>query len=436
MSLKTRSHKPIVNVITLGCSKNLVDSEKLMGRLKLSGIDVKHGAARKADVLVINTCGFIQDAKEESIEVILEAIEQKKSGKAAQIVVMGCLSERYLEELKQEMPEVDRFYGVNDLEQILKDLSASSRYHLTGERLLTTPGHYAYLKIAEGCDRTCSFCAIPLIRGKNISLPIEALLEETKSLAGKGVKELILVAQDLTWYGLDLYKKRMLAALLEKLVEVNGIEWVRLHYAYPADFPMDVVDIMATQNKICKYLDIPFQHISSGLLASMRRGIDYDGTYHLIETIRNKVPGIALRTSLMVGYPGETEQQFDELKKFVKDVRFERMGVFTYSEEEGTRAAVLADDIPRSVKEHRAAELMEVQQQISEEINTAKVGHTCQVIIDGKEGDYYIGRTESDSPEIDNEVLVQAEGRRLKIGNFYEVEITNADAFDIYGFVK
>jgi ribosomal protein S12 methylthiotransferase len=435
MSPKTRSHQPVVNVVTLGCPKNLVDSEKLMGRLNVSGIDVQHGSGRKADILIINTCGFIQDAKEESIEVILGAIQQKKRGKFARVVVMGCLSERYMTELKVEIPEVDRFYGVNDLEKILEDLKASDRNNLVNERFLTTPPHFAYLKIAEGCDRTCSFCAIPMIRGKNISVPIEKLIDEAAVLAEKGVKELILVAQDLTWYGLDLYKKRMLAGLLEKLTEVKGIEWIRLHYAYPAAFPPDVLDVMASKTNICKYLDIPFQHISDDLLTSMRRGINSSETYRLIENIRTKVPDISLRTSLMVGYPGETEAHFEELKDFVRNVRFERMGVFTYSEEEGTRAASLADDIPKSVKDERAAELMELQQQISQEINAAKIGKTFKTIIEGREGGFYIGRTEHDSPEIDNEVLIEANGSNLKVGEFYNIRITKADAFDLFGKV-
>jgi ribosomal protein S12 methylthiotransferase len=435
MPAKTRSHLPIVNVITLGCPKNLVDSEKLMGKLKVSGINVSHGFSRNSDILIINTCGFIQDAKEESIEAILQAVQQKKHGKVAKVVVMGCLSERYMAELKVEIPEVDHFYGVNDLDKILVDLNVSARHELHSERMLTTPPHYAYLKIAEGCDRTCSFCAIPLIRGKNISLPIEDLFEESRILASKGVKELILVAQDLTWYGLDLYKKRMLASLLEKLVEVEGIEWIRLHYAYPAVFPVEVLDVMASQPKICKYLDIPFQHISSDLLASMRRGINKEETYNLIDVIRKKVPGIALRTSLMVGYPGETQKHFEELKEFVRSARFERMGVFTYSEEEGTRAASLADEIPKSVKDERAAELMELQQQISEELNLTKVGQTFKTVIEGNEGDYYVGRTEYDSPGIDNEVLIPVAEKLLNTGDFYNVRILKADAFDIFGSV-
>jgi ribosomal protein S12 methylthiotransferase len=431
-----RSHQLLVNVLTLGCPKNLVDSEKLMGRLMVSGMDVQHGSRRKADVLIINTCGFIQDAKEESIEAILGAIQQKKHGKFTKVIVMGCLSERYMKELKDEIPEVDRFYGVNDLEQILEDLKASDRSQLINERFLTTPPHYAYLKIAEGCDRSCSFCAIPMIRGTNVSVPVEILIDEATNLAEKGVKELILVAQDLTWYGLDLYKKRMLAGLLEKLSEVRGIEWIRLHYAYPAAFPGDLPNVMASKPNICKYLDIPFQHISDELLTSMRRGINSRETYLLIDNIRAKVPGISLRTSLMVGYPGETQSHFDELKEFVRNTRFERMGVFTYSEEEGTRAANLADSIPQSLKDERAAELMELQQQISQEINEAKIGKTFKTIIDGREGEFYIGRTEHDSPEIDNEVLIEANGSNLKIGEFHNIRITKADAFDVYGEVE
>jgi ribosomal protein S12 methylthiotransferase len=433
MPAKTRSHLPLVNVVTLGCPKNLVDSEKLTGRLKISGIDVQHGSSRKADMLIINTCGFIQDAKEQSIEAILAATRQKKSGRYAKVVVMGCLSERYMKELREEIPEVDQFYGVNDIERILYDLNASARSELFGERLLSTPQHYAYLKISEGCDRTCSFCAIPLIRGKNISVPLETLIEEAGQLAAGGVKELILVAQDLTWYGLDLYSKRMLAGLLGKLSAVNGIEWIRLHYAYPAVFPLDVLDVMASQPNICKYLDIPFQHISDDLLASMRRGNNKRETYRLIETIRKKVQGIALRTSLMVGYPGETDAHFEELKEFVSNVRFERMGVFTYSEEEGTRAASLADNITQTLKDERAAELMELQQGISEEINALRIGTILRTLIDGKEGDFYTGRTEYDSPEIDNEVLIEAKDMNLETGKFYNVEITKADAFDLFG---
>jgi len=436
MSAKARSHQPIINVITLGCPKNLVDSEKLMGRLKISGIDVKHGSARKADIVIINTCGFIQDAKEESIETILGAIEQKKRGRSAKVLVMGCLSERYMNDLKQEIPEVDHFYGVNDLEQILQDLNVSARHELHGERMLITPKHYAYLKISEGCDRTCSFCAIPLIRGKNISVPMETLLEEARLLAANGVKELILVAQDLTWYGIDLYKQRKLAELLEKLAGVNGLEWIRLHYAYPAAFPAEVLDVMASQPKICKYLDIPFQHISSDLLSSMRRGVNKEETIRLIQTIRSKVPGIALRTSLMVGYPGETLENFNELKEFVRTTRFERMGVFTYSEEEGTKAAVLNDEISQTLKDERAAELMDLQQQISQEINETRIGKTYKTLVDGKEGEFYIGRTEYDSPEIDNEVLIQANGKKLKTGQFYSIQIIGADAFDVFGLVK
>lgn len=436
MPENTGAHQPLINVLTLGCPKNLVDSEKLMGRLQVMGADVQHGSSRKADVLIINTCGFIQDAKEESIEAILSAVKQKQRGRFVKVVVMGCLSERYMQELREEIPEVDRFYGVNDLEQIVSDLNKASRLQLHSERLLTTPPHYAYLKIAEGCDRTCSFCAIPMIRGKNISVPIETHLQEANVLAAKGVKELILVAQDLTWYGLDIYRKRMLAPLLEKLAGVNGIEWIRLHYAYPAAFPRDVPDVMASNSNICKYLDIPFQHISDDLLASMRRGINKQETYHLIETIRKKVPGIALRTSLMTGYPGETEKHFEELKEFVKAARFERMGVFTYSEEEGTRAASLADVVPQSAKDERAAELMEIQQGISEEINAGRIGKTYKVLIDNKEADFYTGRTEYDSPEIDNEVLIEAQGLNIDIGKFCNVRITKADAFDLYGVVE
>lgn len=436
MPANTGVQQPLINVITLGCPKNLVDSEKLMGRLQGLGADVRHGSSRKADVLIINTCGFIQDAKEESIEAILGAVKQKQRGRYVKVVVMGCLSERYMQELREEIPEVDRFYGVNDLEQIVSDLNQLARRELYSERYLTTPPHYAYLKIAEGCDRTCSFCAIPVIRGKNISVPVETLLQEANTLAAKGVKELILVAQDLTWYGLDIYRKRMLAPLLEQLAATNGIEWIRLHYAYPSAFPGEVPDVMASYSNICKYLDIPFQHISDDLLASMRRGITKQETYLLIETIRKKVPGIALRTSLMTGYPGETEKHFEELKEFVRTARFERMGVFTYSEEEGTRASSLADGVSQSVKDDRAAELMEIQQGISEEINAGRIGKTYKVIIDNKDADFYTGRTEYDSPEIDNEVLIEDHGQNLAVGDFYNIKITKADAFDLFGVVE
>ncbi len=433
MIAKTRSHKPIIHVITLGCPKNLVDSEKLMGRLKIGGANVHHGHARKADILIINTCGFIRDAKEESIDTILAAVEQKKHGKIARVVVMGCLSQRYMADLQKEIPEVDQFYGVNDLEKIIEDLHIESRHELYGERMLATPGHYAYLKIAEGCDRSCSFCAIPLIRGNNISVNMEALVLEAEMLAKQGVRELILVAQDLTWYGMDLYGKRMLSPLLEKLVTIQGIEWIRLHYAYPAAFPPEVTDTMANSPKICKYLDIPFQHINDKILTSMRRGISKKETCRLIETIRRKVPDIALRTSMMVGYPGETQEQFNELLDFVRDVRFERLGVFTYSREEGTRAAICNDDVPLVLKDERAAQLMQVQQEISGEINNMRVGKVFKTIIDGTDGQYYVGRTEFDSPEIDNEVLIHSGEANLKIGHFYNVFINKVDEFDLYG---
>lgn len=436
MSSKTRSHKPLIAVVTLGCPKNLVDSENLMGSLKAADVNVQHGYSRKADILIINTCGFIQDAKEESIDAILEAVEHKKHGRVQKVLVMGCLSQRYASDLQKEIPEVDKFYGVNDLKEIINDLNFESRYELYGERLLTTPDHYAYLKIAEGCDRTCSFCAIPLIRGKNISRSIESLLQEAETLAARGVKELILIAQDLTWYGLDIYKKRMLAPLLSDLVKMNGIEWIRLHYTYPAAFPVDVLDVMASEPKICKYLDIPFQHINGELLSSMRRGITKKETYDLIETIRNKIPGIALRTSLMVGYPGETKKHFQELMDFVRDVRFERLGVFTYSEEDGTRAAALKNSVPKLVKQERAEQIMMVQQEISAEINNAKIEKVFKTIIDGNENGFYYGRTEFDSPEIDNEVLISTANAKLEIGSFYNVLIKDSVEFDLYGDIE
>ncbi|MDP2423978.1 MAG: 30S ribosomal protein S12 methylthiotransferase RimO [Bacteroidales bacterium] len=435
MPIKNLSNAPVIKVLTLGCPKNVVDSERLMGQLKIAGQNVTLSNRGRADVLIINTCGFIQDAKEESVNTILEAVKAKKSGKIKKLLVMGCLSQRYMNDLEAEIPEVDKFYGVNDLQTILHDLGADERRMLHHERLLTTPSHYAFLKIAEGCDRTCSFCAIPLIRGKNISVPIESLGEEAIQLAGKGVKELILIAQDLTWYGLDIYGKRMLAPLLEKLADIRGLEWIRLHYTYPAGFPMEVLDVMATRPNICHYIDVPFQHINDELLKAMRRNITTEETWKLIENLRNKVPGIAIRTTLMTGFPGETEQHFNELKEFLVQSRFDRVGVFTYSEEEGTRAANLTDNVPMEVKEERAAELMALQQEISLELNHEKVGRTFKTLFERKEGDYYIGRTEFDSPEIDNEVLIPVDGHKLKTGSFYTVRITNADYFDLYGEV-
>jgi len=398
--------------------------------------EVMHESEKEdADIIIINTCGFIADAKQESIDTILNFSEAKKTGKIKKVYVMGCLSQRYKKELTAEMPEVDAFYGVNDLTELLQTLEVDLKTQLLGERMLTTPTHYAYLKIAEGCNRNCSFCAIPLIRGKNISKPIEDLVAEAKWLAKQGVKELILIAQDLTYYGMDLYKKRKLAELLEKLAQVKGIEWIRLHYAYPASFPMDVINIMAKYDNICKYLDIPLQHIDDSILNSMKRNIDGKKTMDLITKMRNKIPEISIRTTLIVGYLGETKAKFEALKNFVAETKFERLGVFAYSPEENTSAYKLKDTISAKVKEQRVAEIMELQQQISAEINKAKIGKVFKTIIDRKEGDYWVGRTEHDSPEVDNEVLISSKKQKLNVGNFYNVRIINAEDYDLFGEV-
>ncbi len=422
--------------MTLGCSKNIVDSEALMSQLK-GRYEVTHESTKDdADIVIINTCGFINDAKQESIDTILSFANAKKEGKIKKVYVMGCLSQRYKEELSKEIPEVDGYYGVNDFTPILGELGIDYKKELLGERMLTTPMHYAYLKIAEGCNRKCSFCAIPLIRGKNISRTIESLVEEAEWLVSKGTKEIILIAQDLTYYGMDLYKKRMLAELLEKLAVIKGLEWIRLHYAYPASFPMNVIEVMKKHSNICKYLDIPLQHISDDILSSMKRNITGAQTIDLIKKIRAKVPEIAIRTTLITGYPGESLKDFNDLKKFVKESRFERMGVFVYSPEENTSAFELKDSIPQKIKQQRLEELMALQQSISAEINQAKVGNTYKVIIDRKEGEYWVGRTEFDSPEVDNEVLVSVNNKGLKLGNFYNISITKAEDYDLYGEVN
>jgi len=430
--MKTKQIRHKVNIITLGCSKNVVDSEVLMGQLKASGVDVVHESDDPSDVVVVNTCGFINDAKEESIDTILRYAEEKKSGLLKKVFVMGCLSQRYKKDLEAEMLDVDGFYGVNDLPRILKDLDVDYRRELIGERLLTTPAHYAYLKISEGCNKKCSFCAIPLIRGKHISRPIEELVHEASVLASRGVKELILIAQDLTYYGYDLYKERKLAVLLESLSEIEGIEWIRLHYAYPSDFPAEIADIIRDNPKICNYLDIPLQHISDPLLRSMNRGVTKEKTLKLLSTLREKNPGIAIRTTLIVGYPYETEEHFEELKTFVKEQQFDRLGVFTYSPEEKTSAYYLHDAVPEEIKQQRLEEIMAIQQDISLEKNSNKVGKAFKVLIDRIEGEYFVGRAEFDSPEVDNEILVPA-SEQLSIGNFYRVMITRAEFFDLYG---
>ena len=427
--------KPRVNVITLGCSKNIHDSEVLMGQLRGNQMDVVHEDQKlhKDDIIVINTCGFIDNAKQESIDTILQYSELKDQGKVGKVIVTGCLSERYKPELEAEIKNVDSFFGTNDLPNLLNSIGADYKHELVGERLLTTPSHFSYFKIAEGCNRPCSFCAIPLMRGKHVSKPIEELVKEAKFLAKNGTKELILIAQDLTYYGLDLYNKRNLADLMRNLSDVDGIEWIRLQYAYPSGFPMDILDVMNERSNICNYLDMPLQHISDNMLSSMRRGITRQKTIDLVNSIRDKVPNIALRTTLICGYPGETEQDFQEMKDWVTESRFDRLGCFTYSHEEKTHAHLLEDDVPEDVKQERVEEIMNVQQEISFDINQDKVGKTFKVLLDKKEGDYLIGRTEFDSPEVDNEVLIDARISYASPGTFVNVKIDRAEDFDLYG---
>ena len=425
-----------INVITLGCSKNIYDSEVLMGQLKANEMDVEHESDKDdANVVVINTCGFIDNAKEESINTIIEQAERKSDGKIDKLFVTGCLSERYKPDLEKEIPNVDEYFGTTDLPKLLQALGADYKHELIGERLTTTPKHYAFLKIAEGCDRPCSFCAIPLMRGKHKSKAIEDLVTEATKLAKDGVKELILIAQDLTYYGLDLYKSRRLADLLRTLSEVEGIEWIRLHYAFPTGFPEDVLEVIRTNHKVCNYIDIPLQHISDSVLKSMRRGTTHEKTDALLRKFRQEVPGIAIRTSLIVGYPGETEEDFQELKQWVNDTAFDRLGVFTYSHEENTHAHLLEDDVPEEVKHQRAEEIMELQSDISYRLNQEKVGQTFKVLFDRKEGEYFIGRTEFDSPDVDNEVLVKASDIYVRMGDFTQVKITHADHYDLYGVI-
>ncbi len=421
-----------INIVTLGCSKNLYDSEVLMGQLKASGKEVSH-EAKNGDIIVINTCGFVDVAKEESVNTILDYIEAKKRGDVEKVFVMGCLSERYKPDLQKEIPDVDEYFGTKDLPILLKHLGADYKHELVGERMTTTPKHYAYLKISEGCDRPCSFCAIPLMRGNHISVPIEKLVLEAKKLAQKGTKELILIAQDLTYYGLDIYNKRALADLLKELVKVEGIEWIRLHYAFPTGFPEDVLEIIKNEPKVCNYIDIPLQHINTEILKSMKRGTTREKTNTLLNKFREKVPDMAVRTTLIVGYPGETEEAFQELKEWVKEQRFDRLGCFTYSHEENTTAFDLQDDVPQEVKEARVSEIMELQSSISWEKNEEKVGKVFRCIFDRKEGNYFVGRTEYDSPDVDNTVLVSAENLYLPIGEFADIRITSAEEFDLYG---
>ena len=424
-----------IDIITLGCSKNLVDSEKLMRQLEANGYKVTHDSPNpQGEIVVINTCGFIGDAKEESINMILEFCEAKEEGRLKKLYVMGCLSERYLKELKDEIPQVDKFYGKFNWNELLADLGKAYQSDIAIERTLTTPKHYAYLKISEGCDRSCAYCAIPIITGKHVSRPMEEIIEEVKMLVAEGVKEFQIIAQELTYYGVDLYQSQKLPELIERIAHVPGVDWIRLHYAYPTHFPEDLFRVMRENDNVCKYMDIALQHISNNVLTKMRRHVTTAETYALIEKFRKEVPGIHLRTTLMVGFPGETEEDFEELKTFVQKARFDRMGAFAYSEEEGTYAAeTYEDSIPHEVKQARLDELMAIQQGISAELSNAKIGQEFKVIIDRKEGEYYIGRTQFDSPEVDPEVLIKSENKRLLTGRFYNVRITDADDFDLYG---
>ena len=436
--MKTKTlKKNKVNVVTLGCAKNIFDSEVMMAQLKANAFDVEHESdSDDASIVIINTCGFIDNAKEESINTILQFSDAKEQGLVDKVYVTGCLSERYRDELSVEIPNVDAYFGTRELPRLLKTLKADYKHELVGERLLTTPNHFAYFKISEGCDRPCSFCAIPLMRGKHRSTPIEDLVVQAKSLAAKGVKELMLIAQDSTYYGLDLYKERKLAELLRQLSDVEGIDWIRVHYAFPSGFPMDALEVMAERDNICSYLDMPLQHGSTNMLKAMRRGITREKTTELMQKIRQTVPGIAMRTTLISGYPGETEADFEEMKAWVKEMRFDRLGIFEYSHEENTHAHNFEDDVPAEVKKARAEEIMEIQSQISYELNQAKIGNTYKVLIDKKEGDYFIGRTEFDSPEVDNEVLIKATDETyLRIGDFAQVLIDDADHYDLYGSV-
>ncbi|PVY44176.1 30S ribosomal protein S12 methylthiotransferase RimO [Pontibacter virosus] len=435
--MKVRSlKKDKVNVITLGCSKNLVDSEVLMGQLRANEFDVAHESANDdSNIIIVNTCGFIDNAKQESIDTILRYAEAKEAGQIDKLYVTGCLSQRYKDSLEAEIPQVDAYFGTLEMPQLLKKLEADYKHELIGERLLTTPSHFAYFKIAEGCNRPCSFCAIPLMRGKHVDRPIEDLVKEAKRLASMGTKELILIAQDLTYYGLQHYGERKLADLLRNLSDVEGIDWIRMQYAYPSQFPMEVFDVMNERENICKYLDMPLQHVSDNMLKTMRRGISKRRTIELVDQIRQRVPGIALRTTLIAGHPGETDQDFQEMYDWVEETRFERLGIFTYSHEDNTHAYTLEDSVPDEVKQERADAIMELQQGISVELNEEKIGKTYKVLFDRKESGYFVGRTQYDSPEVDNEVLVPADSQYVRIGDFANVKITDASDFDLYGDV-
>lgn len=436
--MKTKTlKKNKVNVVTLGCSKNLVDSEVLMGQLRANKFEVNHESEKDdASIVIINTCGFIDNAKQESIDTILRYVDAKQAGKVDKVYVTGCLSQRYGPELEKEIPDVDAYFGTRDLPKLLKTLKADYKHELIGERLLTTPSHYAYMKISEGCDRKCSFCAIPLMRGDHISVPMESLVKQAQGLVKNGVKEIMLIAQDLTYYGLDIYKKRNVAELIRKLSDVEGLDWMRLHYAFPSGFPMDIIDAIKDCSNVCHYLDMPLQHVSDNMLKAMRRGTTKEKSTRLVEAIRDKVPDVAMRTTFLVGYPGETEKDFEELIEWVEKMRFDRAGAFTYSHEENTHAHKAEDNVPDEVKKERAERLMAVQCEISNELNQKKVGKTLKVLFDRKEGGYYIGRTEHDSPEVDNEVLVKADKNTyLRIGDFANVKITSAGDYDLYGDV-
>jgi len=429
------SRKNKINIITLGCSKNIYDSELLMGQLAANKIPANHESEEAANIVVVNTCGFIDNAKEESINTILEQAKRKESGHIDKLYVTGCLSERYKPDLEKNITDVDQYFGTSDLPKLLKVLGADYKHELLGERITTTPNHYAYLKISEGCDRPCSFCAIPLMRGKHKSTPIEQLVKEAEYLAKGGVKELILIAQDLTYYGLDIYKERKLANLLNQLSKVEGIEWIRLHYAFPSGFPENVLDVIRTNDKICNYIDIPLQHINNDILRSMKRGANRQKIDALLKNFRIKVPDIAIRTTLIVGYPGETDEMFQELIEWVQDIQFDRLGVFTYSHEENTSAYNLIDDVDQKTKKIRVEKIMDLQTQISWDLNQKKIGRIFKVLFDRKEGDYFIGRTEFDSPDVDNEVLVRADKSYVRIGDFANVRIVSTDHFDLYGVV-
>jgi ribosomal protein S12 methylthiotransferase len=435
--LKTKTlKKNKINVVTLGCSKNIYDSEVLLGQLKANNLEAVHESSKEDfNIVVINTCGFIENAKQESIDTILQYVDAKQQGLVDKVYVTGCLSERYKPDLEKEIPDVDAYFGTRELPRLLKTLRADYKHELIGERLLTTPAHFAYFKISEGCDRPCSFCAIPIMRGKHISTPLEQLVQNAQKLASQGTRELLLIAQDSTYYGLDIYKERKLAELMSKLSEVEGIDWIRLHYAFPSGFPEDVVEVIASNPKICKYIDMPLQHISNPLLKSMKRGTTREKTYGLLDKLRTGVPGIAIRTTLITGYPGETDHDHQEMIQFIKDIQFDRLGVFTYSHEENTPAFELEDDVPAELKQERAAELMEIQQGISYDLNQQKLGKTFKVLFDKAENGYFIGRTEYDSPEVDNEVMVEAKNNFVRIGDFAQVKIESAQEFDLFGNV-